>query len=220
MSKWRNFVENNNDEGVQKIVMEIERVEKELDRGNMEISEELYQLGINIIETTRRLNGNDADMLYEKLEELDEKLDILIGKKFGAFMRGKRESLGITLLELRNRTRISQSYMSRVELAQRGAPNIATVQRIARAMNIPLVDFLEGAGIDLGIKSKDGTVSVERLLKNNKTSLQNMGKEMTDEQKEKLVDIIDYLSNAPWGEDKRMELLDVLSLVDDFKKSI
>ena len=63
-------------------------------------------------------------------------------KRLGTMIREHRDRQDLTQVALAKRAKISQSYLAQLELGQRKAPSIATVQRLAKALRVPIADLL------------------------------------------------------------------------------
>jgi len=61
----------------------------------------------------------------------------------GARIRQRRRELGLSLRELGTRTSLTASFLSQVENNQ-SSPSLASLQRIATALDVPMFTFLDG----------------------------------------------------------------------------
>lgn len=66
--------------------------------------------------------------------------------KFGEYLRGKRESKRISQNQLAIKANVSSSLISRIEKGDRGAPKPDTLEKLAKALNIPFEEIMEKAG--------------------------------------------------------------------------
>lgn len=62
----------------------------------------------------------------------------MAGKKLGVLLRELRESKGLSQQALADRASITMSYITIIESGQQGAPPRAILQRIARALGVPV----------------------------------------------------------------------------------
>ena len=74
-------------------------------------------------------------------------MDTLAPDGFAAYLRGKRTQAGLSVPELARRAGVSVAYISRVEQGWRGTPSARVLQRLALALQIPIAEILEAAGI-------------------------------------------------------------------------
>lgn len=62
---------------------------------------------------------------------------------FGAFIRRKREALGLTLEQVAERADLTPNYVGTVEKGKRD-PSLSTVLALAKALRVPAGDLLGG----------------------------------------------------------------------------
>ena len=62
---------------------------------------------------------------------------------FGSTVRRKRESLGLTLEQVAERSKLSPNYIGTVENGRRD-PSLSTVLALAKALRVPAVELLGG----------------------------------------------------------------------------
>jgi transcriptional regulator with XRE-family HTH domain len=72
-----------------------------------------------------------------------------IPHRFGANLTYERNRRALTMRELAERAQMHSSEISRLERGQRD-PQLSTVIRIARALEIPMVELLRGVGREPG----------------------------------------------------------------------
>lgn len=65
---------------------------------------------------------------------------------FGDQLRALRSARGLALVDVATRAQMSASYLSRVERGLRGIPGIATLERLAEALDVPISELLAMAG--------------------------------------------------------------------------
>jgi len=63
-------------------------------------------------------------------------------RRLGATIHRMREERGLTQLGLAKRARVSQAYLSQLEAGQKSNPAVAIVQRLARALGVPIQDLV------------------------------------------------------------------------------
>jgi len=67
-------------------------------------------------------------------------------KEFGSFVRERREAAGMSTRELAAMVGVDMSRIVRWELGQVASPRVETVDRLARALNVPPADLMTLAG--------------------------------------------------------------------------
>ena len=72
------------------------------------------------------------------LVNVEERLNARIGKH----VRGRRHELGLTLKQLSNRTALSVSLISQIELG-RSAASVLTLYKLATALDVPTAFFFQ-----------------------------------------------------------------------------
>lgn len=73
---------------------------------------------------------------------------------FGERLRHLRLAAGLDRGSLAARARISPSYLSRLESGKRGVPTLSVLARLARALDLPVVEMLRLAGVDVPASSR------------------------------------------------------------------
>jgi transcriptional regulator with XRE-family HTH domain len=64
--------------------------------------------------------------------------------RIGARLKRLREARGVSQLELAKRAKVAQGYISELESGTKGRrPGIAVLQRLAKALKVPMTDLLE-----------------------------------------------------------------------------
>jgi transcriptional regulator with XRE-family HTH domain len=72
---------------------------------------------------------------------------MITSKKFGEFMKEKRETLGYNMDELAKVSKVSAPTIMRIEKGMTNDPSTDTLRKLARALNIPYQEVLDNAGI-------------------------------------------------------------------------
>lgn len=73
-------------------------------------------------------------------------MDDELAPGFGAFVRERRERIGLSQTELADRVGIRKGYMSQIESGKIGLPNADLRRRLATALRVRHVDLLIAAG--------------------------------------------------------------------------
>jgi transcriptional regulator with XRE-family HTH domain len=77
-------------------------------------------------------------------------------RSLGAFVRARRESLGLTQMDLGRRIGYYQERVSAIERGVYGLPSLPAMEELAAALEVDLCDLVEAAGFSLRPTSTDG----------------------------------------------------------------
>jgi XRE family transcriptional regulator of biofilm formation len=66
----------------------------------------------------------------------------MIPKKLAAMLKMRREEKGLTQIDLAKRARVSQAYVASIEAGTRKNPSLAILQRLAKALGVPVAELL------------------------------------------------------------------------------
>jgi transcriptional regulator with XRE-family HTH domain len=69
-----------------------------------------------------------------------------IAKRIGRNIAEARRGAGLSQRELAERLAAASQEVSRLECGHRGCPRLTTLLRVARVLEVPLTDLLEGVG--------------------------------------------------------------------------
>ena len=135
---------------------------------------------------------------------------------FGNLLLYYREKNGLSLAELSALTKISPSYLNRIELQQRTGISINIIMKLSVALNIPIEELLKIFMPEEKIK-RDELQSFGEILFYNKFTI--CGREIQVEEVEMIVDLIESVYEYIWieGEKKNKEIEELLNLVDRLK---
>jgi transcriptional regulator with XRE-family HTH domain len=67
----------------------------------------------------------------------------MAGKRIGTVLKALREAKDMTQVELASKAKISQGYLARLEGGEKTNPSLDILQRLARALGVPLSDLLQ-----------------------------------------------------------------------------
>jgi transcriptional regulator with XRE-family HTH domain len=73
------------------------------------------------------------------------------GSIFGEQLRRRRTAAGLALGTVARRAGISASYLSRLERGERGVPTVSVLAGLAEALDMPLAQMLQLAGVELSL---------------------------------------------------------------------
>jgi len=67
----------------------------------------------------------------------------MAGKDLGVILRKLREEKGLTQMELVKKAKVTQSYLAELERGHKRNPSLAILQRLARALGVPVTELLQ-----------------------------------------------------------------------------
>ena len=66
----------------------------------------------------------------------------MTGKRIGRVLQAKRETRGLTQESLAKRAKVARSYLARLEAGHSKNPSLAVLQRLAKALGVPVAALL------------------------------------------------------------------------------
>ena len=66
-----------------------------------------------------------------------------MSQKVGVALREARARQGITQVDLSKKAKVSQAYIARLEGGDKKNPSLAVVQRLAKALGVPIGELLQ-----------------------------------------------------------------------------
>jgi transcriptional regulator with XRE-family HTH domain len=123
---------------------------------------------------------------------MDGKYDNGLVDSFGEQIKNFRKKRGLMLKELSEKSKISPAYLSRLESNKRNSPSNAILMKLARALDISIVDLVK---IFLEINEPVIKDIKEVLLDCNYTI---GGKEVSKEMRILLCEIIECITSDEW----------------------
>lgn len=135
---------------------------------------------------------------------------------FGFLVRYYREKKGYSLYYVSIITGISPSYINRLETGQRKNPGLAVIKKLVKALDIPIEKLVGVIELDEE-QETDDIETISEVLTYNEYTIN--GEEARPEVKTALVDIIESILDFCWsGQEKNAEMVEILTLIDKFKK--
>ena len=64
-------------------------------------------------------------------------------KRLGKMLKGIREGKGWTQVQLASKAKVTQTYIAKLESGDKKNPSIAVLQRIAKALGVPVTELLK-----------------------------------------------------------------------------
>lgn len=172
-----------------------------------------------VIELVEKLDKDkhkyDLITLERKLKIFENRLARKINDNFGYMLRSLREQRGLSLAKLGDIAGISSSYINRIELGERKAPSLPVIESLAEALNVETSVLLSAAGMNTEGKE---VKSLTELVFSNNVSLTENGRMLSPEKKEEFIELIAYIDKMEWGKNKHVEMLELIDLLDEFKR--
>lgn len=135
-----------------------------------------------------------------------------VNENFGSMIRYLREKQGYSLKDLEDITGISPSYINRLERSTRMCPSYPIIEKLAKALNADVTEFLEIA--EISMNNADIKFLGEIILSSDCRLTDEIA---TKEQKEKLVAILDEIIYCEWEDDIVGDLSEIGKLINEFK---
>lgn len=165
----------------------------------------------------RKKYENEIKTINNRIKILQKRFDRQISEAFGVLLKYLREKKGYSLAKLGEITDISPSYINRIELGDRKAPSYKIIEKLANSLDVHVTELLEVAGLEQD-ESKKNIVSISKLIYLNNISFFDGEPEMSKDEKEKIVEIIEFIIGAKWKSNKHLEMVNLLNLIDNFKE--
>lgn len=157
----------------------------------------------------------EVEKFERKIRIFEKRLERKISENFGAILRHYREEKGLSLAELGERAGISASYINRIELGERNAPSYPIIEKLAEGLDINPVLLMDAAGIIN--KETDRAKTVTELLFSNNVALKEGEPPINVNTKKQLAEIIEYIIDMEWKDNKHIEMVKLIELLDEFK---
>ncbi|MGH1364218.1 MAG: helix-turn-helix domain-containing protein [Calditrichia bacterium] len=113
-----------------------------------------------------------------------------MGKEFGAYLRKLRDDLGMSLRQVQQAAKISNSYLSQIESGERGIPNFKILSRLAEAYGVPVAQLAEAAE-----KAEAGDALGEPSLSKDAAFVSRGYEKLSDDNKKMLSEFLQHLIN-------------------------
>jgi len=140
-----------------------------------------------------------------------------VSEKFGSALLYYRQQKGLSLKELEMLTKVSSSYLNRLEKGERSAPSIPIASKIADALNVDLSTLLNISSTN--VPATEAQTITELLLYNDFKIVED--KVIRKEAKQILVEIIEFIITSVWNEETKIgDILELSELVGDFKQEL
>lgn len=208
---WEKFLEESSD--IPEIVPILELMEQ-IEKDKSEETFRRIQEAIEGLDTNKF--KKELRVLKKRERIIERRFERQINESFGSLIRFLREKKGYSLAQLGELTGVSSSYITKIELGNRNAPSYPILVKIAEALDVNPTELL-GAAKANDKDNKETVTSIAELIYSSNTSVSPGQEPMTLEQKEKIVEIIEYIATAPWKSNKHIETINLVHLVDEFK---
>lgn len=92
------------------------------------------------------------------MKQVEQKEDM-----FAYYLRDLRQRRGMTITDLSLKSGVSQSYISRLEMAGRKDPSVSVIFRLADALNVHVIHLISALGYN--VYSSDGNIDLLEFLR-------------------------------------------------------
>lgn len=209
---WQIFIDSKKDDSViNPIIQDIKLAEENLNR------EKILKIDKDINSLDKEKYSEEIRNLKKRCNVLENRMERQVSDDFGTTLRFLRKKKRLSLSQLGEMTGISPSYINRLELKQRKSPSINIMESLAMALDVPLTVLADAAGIEFNNSKKMDIIS---LINQNKITLGYYDDVLDDNQKEKLVELIEFISESEWESNKEEESTQLIELMDGFKKEL
>ena len=158
----------------------------------------------------------EVEKFERKIRIFEKRLERKVRENFGSMLRHLREARGLSLAELGEITGVSASYINRIELGERKAPSYPIIEKLARGLSISTSSLMSTAGVSDSDKIDDAKTVTELIFSNNVT-LEEGGPAINVNTKKQLVEIVEFIISMEWKENKHVEMVKLIELLDEFK---
>lgn len=163
----------------------------------------------------------DKDKYSEEIKKFNQRISVLqkrvdrkLNSEFSVLLKTLRTNKKLTLAKLSDMTGISASYLNRLELGDRSTPSISILNTLSEVLDFPISSSLQTANT-----SGDGRVpTVEQLLYANAFKFSKDDEKLDIGSKEKLIDLVKFVLEMEWGDNKHVETLELFNLIEELKK--
>lgn len=152
--------------------------------------------------------------LKRKARLLENRINRAISGDFADYVRRLRKEKSYSLKDVERMTGISQSYVNRIEKAERKAPSYPIIEKLAKAYDVPVEDLLSIAGVANDNANVQG---IAQLIYSNPITIN--GSMVSTKQKEAIVELIETMESAEWnGETKHLDTINLINIIGKFKE--
>lgn len=208
---WEEFIaEKANDEDLKEIFDYINVVDNDTTKENIEKLRKM----VDSLDKTK--HKEDIQKFERKIKIFEKRLERKISESFGSLIKHLREEKSLSLAELGELTGISPSYINRIELGERKAPSYPIIEKLAKGLGVSTSTLIIAARVDF-TGNKDAKTLTELIFSNN-VCLREGEEGINANTKKQLAEIIEYIINMDWKENKHKDMVRLIELLDEFKK--
>jgi len=208
---WEKFYnEKHNEKDLKKIFDFIDEVDEETTEESVKELEKL-------VKTLDEVKYKDEiEKFKRKIKIFEKRLERKVSENFGSMLRHLREERGLSLAELGEITGVSASYINRIELGERNAPSYPIIEKLAKGLDVSISTLMNAAGLPDSVKNKEAKTLTELIFSNN-ICLKEGEQGINVTTKRQLAEIIEYIIDMEWKDNKHVEMVKLIELLDEFK---
>lgn len=201
---------------IEKYTTELREVFDAIDKADYEETEEALARAKEVVSNLDRDKYKYNILLFDKrLTILEKRLERKVSSNFSSLIKSLRKKRGLSLAETGKLAGVSASYINRMELGDRKAPSIPVMEQLADALGVDVSVLLVAAGVASNPSERK---SIRELFFSNEVYVTNKEKLLDTEKKEKLIALLDYIEKMEWKENKHMETIEVINLINNIKE--
>ena len=210
---WDSFGMELKETGNKSLISIFDKIDSAKSKKDLEVISELISKNK---ELKMKNNEKLRDNFDKKIRVIEKGIERALSDNFGAVIKYQRNQKDLTLAKLADMTGMSPSYINRLEKGERKAPGYSIVKSLSEALSIPLSEMLEIAGIEN--ENTSGHNSISKLILSNNVSYTDGGDIVKKDEKEALIEILEFVINTKWDTNKHLETMKLLTLIDKYKE--
>ena len=224
-TKWDLFCEDMDEiEGIEPIIQLIDFINERKDNAiSKEELGELEAMYTNILPLIHeKLSAYDRDRAIKefnkKIKLFNNRLSRVIEDDFGSWIKQLRLAKGYSLKDLENASGVTASYIHRIESGSRKTPSVPVAEKLAIGLGVSPDEFLRKLNL-VSSDTVDRKIALTELIAKSTFTINE--EQVTIEQKNTLLNVINSILNADWTADSKFnEGMNIVNEIDKFKATL
>ena len=224
-TKWDLFCEDMDEiEGIEPIIQLIDFINERKDNAiSKEELAELEAMYTNILPLIHeKLSAYDRDRAIKefnkKIKLFNNRLSRVIEDDFGSWIKQLRLAKGYSLKDLENASGVTASYIHRIESGSRKTPSVPVAEKLAIGLGVSPDEFLRKLNL-VSSDTVDRKIALTELIAKSTFTINE--EQVTIEQKNTLLNVINSILNADWTADSKFnEGMNIVNEIDKFKATL